>query len=243
MSYLGFMEEYAGLFRSIRPSVRRTAWRDGGGRQDTTTVSTSFFLGSLLSGGCDGLLVGIPSLVAFLVELVGLLSLPLCFLLSTDSLLRLELVRMPFPRSSPTVSLPCVLSSVLCICGVVMTVSWGLAVQSEALMMLLLVLFPRSSPTVSLLLSSVECICGVVITVSWGLVVLSEAPGCPWVKDAVPGMSFRSLRSFSSSWSPSVGEETLPLPPPDLHLVALMLLGRRGELWGVGDSGGIGVRV
>lgn len=208
------------------------------------TDSTSFFLGSRLSGGCDGLRVGTPGLVAFLVEFVGLPSPTLRLLPSSDSLLRLMLVRVPSPCSSPTVSLPCVLSSVLCICGVVMIVSWGLTLLSEALMMLLLVLFPRSSPTVSLLLSSVGCISGVIVTVSWGLVVLSEAPACPWVKDAVVGMSFRSLRSFSSSWSPSVGEDTLlPPPPPDLHLVALMLFGRRGELWGVGDSGGIGVRV
>lgn len=47
--------------------------------------------------------------------------------------------------------------------------------------------------------------------------------------------------SFSPSQSPSVGEDTLL--PPDRHLVAFMLFGRRGELCGVGDSGGMGGRV
>lgn len=100
--------------------------------------------------------------------------------------------------------------------------------------MLVLVVLPLSNPTVPLfcgvfcVFSSVLCSCGLIIYVSWDFVVLSGIPVCPWVKDVVLGMSFKSLRSFSPSWSPGVGEDTLP--PPDLHLVALILLGRRGEL-------------
>lgn len=181
----GLMEEYAGLFLSIRPSVLLTAWSDGGGRQD---VALSMSLcGTLFSGGTDGLLLGMPDLCpasTFLPAPVGLPVVPFLLLLSSDSLRFLVLLRVPVPLSSGT------------------------------------------------LLTS--CTCGVIINVSRSLGVLSL---CPWVVEAMLGTSFKSFRS---SGSPSVGEDTLT---PDLHLVAFMLLGRRGELWGVGDSGGTGVRV
>lgn len=173
------MDEYAGLFRSIRPSLLLTACKDGGGRQDTTTLSISFRW-TLLSGGCDGLLLGMadlcrsapPAPAVFLLVIIGLLSLPLLLLLSSDSLLRLMLVLALVFLSKP-VPLFCVFASVVLV------------------------------------------FCGAVS-------VLSGVSVSPWVKDV--GLE----ASFSPSRSPSVGEDTLL--PPDLYLVAFILLGRRGEL-------------
>lgn len=88
---------------------------EGGGRQDTTTLSISF-LGNLLSGGCDGLLPTTDrwrSPAAFLLAIVGLLSLPLLLRLSSDSLLLLTLILALLFLSNPGVPRLGTFSSVL----------------------------------------------------------------------------------------------------------------------------------